>query len=105
MNLANIVEEGAGEQQVAVNLRIIAGNQIAKLEQRDHVIQQSSDKSMVQGLSSRSGLVSQRNFRVGHESLEQRAQIRILHARNKVYERAPKLIDIFRGLGKVIGKI
>ena len=52
MNLANIVQECAGEQQIAVDLRIVAAHQVAGLEKRDHMIEQATDVGMMQGLGS-----------------------------------------------------
>ena len=48
MDLADVVQERAGQQQVAIDLRIVAANQITGREQRNHVIEQSADVGMVQ---------------------------------------------------------
>src|SRR5690242_7318856 len=50
VDLSDIVQERTGQQQVAVDLRVVAGGEVAHLEQRDHVIKQAADIGMVQRL-------------------------------------------------------
>ena len=40
----------AGQQQVAIHLRIVARRQVADREQRHHVIEQAADKGVMQRL-------------------------------------------------------
>src|SRR6185312_17180297 len=54
VDLSNIVQEGSGEQQVAIDLRIQGSDRVAKPHQRDHVLKQPADKGMVQRLCRRS---------------------------------------------------
>ena len=66
-NLSDVVQERAGEQQVAVDERVVAGNQVAGAEERNHMVQQSADAGMVHGLGGRSVAVGAGNLRIGHE--------------------------------------
>src|SRR5258708_6129925 len=52
VNLSDVVQKCAGEHQVAVYLRVIAADQVAGSEQRNDVIEQSADVSVMQRLSS-----------------------------------------------------
>src|SRR5579872_6239910 len=45
VNLADVVQERASEKQITINLRIIPAHKIAGTEQRDHVIEQSTNIS------------------------------------------------------------
>src|SRR6266481_2022487 len=80
VDLPDMVKERAGEQQVAINVRVIAAHQVARIEQRDYVLQQTSDESVMQGLGGRSVAVGFRNLRVGHERLNQRLEGRGLES-------------------------
>src|SRR5262249_13729051 len=49
MHFTDIVQESPGKQQVAVDHhRIIAASQVAKAKERDHVIEQTTQVSVVQ---------------------------------------------------------
>ena len=60
---------------------------------------------MVQRLRRWRVLVVRGDLRIGHEGLDQRLQIRVLKALDEIAHRTPERVDIFVGLGKVIGKI
>src|ERR1700739_370902 len=106
MNLADVMQECAGEEQIAIDgLRVIAAGQVAQLEQRDYVVQQSSDESMMQRLGCGSVFISVLDFGIGHESAHQRLQMRITEAIYKILNRLPKLADVLGGAGQVVGII
>ena len=64
MNLADVMQKCAGQEQVAVDrFRIIAASQVAQLEERDHVVQQPADESMMQRLGCRRIFVGMLNLR------------------------------------------
>src|ERR1700722_10972035 len=71
MNLADVVQKSAGEEKVAIDLRIIPAHQIAGAAKRDHVIEQAANEGVVQGLGGGSVAIGGGNFRIGHESFEQ----------------------------------
>ena len=71
VNLADIVQEGAREQQVAVDLRVIPGNQIAGTEQRHNVIQEPANVSVMKSLRGWRAAICESNFRIKHKRLHQ----------------------------------
>src|SRR5271166_3155824 len=72
VNLADVVEEGSSQEKVAIDLRIVLAHQIAGTEERDDVIEQASDVSVVKSFGRGSVPVSGGDFRIGHEGLDQR---------------------------------
>ncbi len=105
VDLADVVQESAGQQQVAIDLRIVPADQIAGAAQRDHVVEQASDVGVVQSLGSGRSAVGLRNLRVGHESFDQGLEVGVLKGGDKSRQGLPELVDIFGGLGKVVGEI
>ena len=89
VQLSNVVQEGAAQQQVAVHLGIVAGGKVANGKQRDHVVEQPADKRVVQRLGRGRVLVRGDDRLVGHEFLEQRFQPAILEALDEFAQRAP----------------
>ena len=89
VDLADVVKERAGEQQVAIDLRIVAAHQVAGVEKRDHVIEQTADESVMQGLGGGGVAVGFRDFRVGHEGLDQRLEMRILESGDEARQGLP----------------
>src|ERR1700691_710232 len=75
VNLADVMQEGASEQEIAVNLGIILAHKIARTEERHHMIEQSADISVMQSFGSRSIAVRLGNLRVRHESFHQRLEM------------------------------
>ena len=69
VNLADIVEKSAGENKVAIDLRIIPANQVARAEQRDDVVEQAADIGVMQRLGGGSVAIGGGDFRIGHECL------------------------------------
>src|SRR5260370_12947919 len=78
INLANVVQEGAREQQVAIDLRIISANQIAGAKQRNHVVQKPADVGVVQSLGRGCAAILQSDLRILHEGLNQQFQVRVM---------------------------
>src|SRR5580692_9751227 len=83
MNLADVVEKGAGEEKVASDLRIIVAHEIAGAEQRNDVIKQAADVGVVKGLGRGGVAVRGSDFRIGHEALDQRFEMRVLKGGNE----------------------
>src|SRR5208283_823219 len=105
VNLADVVEECAGEKKIAVDLGIVPAKQIAGAEQRDDVIEQAANVGVMEGLGGWSVAVSGGNFRVGHEGLHQRLEMRILDRGDEVAQGLPELVNVFGGLGKIVGEV
>src|SRR4029077_5995899 len=105
VNLADVVQERSRQEQIAVDLRIIPAEQIAGTKQRNHVIAQTADGGMVQGLGGGRDAVALGNFRIGQKQFHQRLQVRVLKGADEVSQRAPELVNVLGGLGQVIGKI
>src|SRR5438045_6049098 len=89
VNLSDIVKKCAGEQEIAIDLRIVATNQVTGTKQGNNVIEQPTDVGMVQRFGSRSTLVGGGDFRVAHKGLHQRLKMMILEGCDKLLERAP----------------
>src|SRR5262250_381580 len=70
VNLADVMQESAGQQQIAIYLRIVAHREITNREQRHHVIQQSADVSVMQGLRGWSVLVGSSDSAISHKALK-----------------------------------
>src|SRR5579872_2055615 len=83
IDLADVVQEYSRQQQVAVDLRIISAQQVTRLEQRNHVIKQAPDVSVMQRLGGRSIAISFRNLWIGHECFDQGFEVGILKSRDK----------------------
>src|SRR5579862_729128 len=64
VNLADVVQERAGQQQVTIDLRVISSDQIAGPKQRHDMIEQSANVSMMQCLRRGSVSVSRCNLRI-----------------------------------------
>ena len=104
-NLSDVMQEGAGEQQVPVDERIVAGHQVAGAEQRYHVVEQSADACVVHRLGRGRVAIVAGNLRIGHEQLQQTAQVGLPNGGDELAERLPEFIDILRCFGKVIGEV
>src|SRR5208337_5139075 len=59
----------------------------------------------MEGLGGWSVAVSGGNFRVGHEGLHQRLEMRILDRGDEVAQGLPELVNVFGGLGKIVGEV
>src|ERR1700690_2657804 len=105
VDFSDVVKKGAGEQQVTVDLRIVAAHQVAGPEQRDHVIEQAADIGVMQSLGGGGVAVGGGDFGVSHESLHQRAQVWVLERTDEVTQRPPEFVDVSAGLGQIVGEI
>ena len=106
MDFADIVQKCAGHQQVAVDhVRIVSAGEIAKVEQRDHMVQQAANVCMMQGLGCRGVLVSTLDLWISHKGLDQRLEMRVAKVLDVFAHRPPKLVDVLGGPGQVVVKI
>src|SRR4051812_15420416 len=71
MDLSDIVQESSGQDQITIDVRIVATNEVARREKRNHVIEESADEGMMQRLGSRGVLICAFDLRVSHECLYQ----------------------------------
>src|SRR5882762_3312065 len=69
VDLAEIVKERAAEQEVAINLGIVAAHQVAAAKQRDNVIEKPSNVGVMERLGGWGVAIGSGDFRVSHESL------------------------------------
>ena len=99
------MQKRAGEKEVAIDLRIVLAHQVAGMAERDHVVQQAADESVVQGLGSGRCAIGFGNLRVSHESFEQGFEVGITKTRNVAGELPPEPTDVFGGLGEVVGVV
>ena len=104
VNLADVVQERAGEKQVAIDLRIVAAHQITGAEKRDDVIEQSADVGVVQSFGGRRVAIGVGDLRIGHERLDQRLEMRVLKGCDEARQSLPELVDVFRRLGEIVGR-
>ena len=101
----DVVEKRSREHEIAIDLRIIAADQVARVEQRDHMIEKPADVGVMQSLGRWCVAVGLGNLGVAHECLNQRLKMRILKRLYKRCKRSPQLVDVFRSLWEVIRKI
>ena len=78
VNLADVVQENAGQQQISIHLRIVSGDQVAGAKERDHVIEQSADIGVVQRFGGGSVAVGRGDVGIRHEGAHQGLKMRIL---------------------------
>src|SRR5580704_2135707 len=104
VNLADVVKKYAGQQQIAIHLRIVPADQVARAKKRDYVVEQAADIGVMQGLGGGSVAVSGRDLPVGHEGLHQRLEIGILKGRDKIGQSLPEFVNILGGFGKIVGE-
>src|SRR5208282_2201506 len=105
LDLADVMQEGSGQNQIAIDLGIVPAEEIAGAEQGYDVIEQSADVGMMKRLGGRGIAVALGNLGVCHEELDQRLEVRILKARDKLGQGAPEFTDILIGFGKVVGVV
>src|SRR5579859_7187016 len=103
MDLADVMQKCAGEKEVAVDrVRIIAARQVTQLEQRDYVVKQSADESVVKRLGSRGILIRVFDFRIVDESAHQRLQMGIAEAIHKILHSLPQLANVLSGARQIV---
>src|SRR5579872_6708889 len=78
VNLADVVQECSRQQQISIDVRIVATHQVAGAAERDHVIEQAADVGVVQSLCGGGVAVGFSDVRIGHERLKQRLEVWIL---------------------------
>src|ERR1700683_1197746 len=59
----------------------------------------------MQGFGCGSIAISGSDFRIGHESMNHQLEMAILERGDKVRKSLPELVDVFGGLGKVVGEV
>src|ERR1700678_3453520 len=104
VNFSDIVQKDSRQQQVAVDLRVVAADQIAGAKKRDNVIEQAADVGVMQRLGGGSIPISSSDLRIGHEGLYQRLEMKILKCGDKIGKRLPELVNVSRCLGKIVGE-
>jgi hypothetical protein len=69
------------------------------------VIEQASDIGVVESFCGGSISISCRDYRIGHEGLNQSLQILVLKSGDEVGESSPQLINVFRRFWKIVSKL
>src|SRR5215468_8062490 len=82
VDFADIVQKCSCEKEIPVDLGIIPAHQVARAEQRHHVVKQASDESMMERLGGGSITVGSRDLWIGHECLHEGFQMRVLKSGN-----------------------
>ncbi len=60
IQLANVMEDGGGHQEIGVQLRIVRGNLFGQLTKADHVLEEASEIGVVHDFGGRGALVASR---------------------------------------------
>src|SRR5208282_4893009 len=105
LNLADVMQKRSRQQQIAVDLGIIAADQIAGTEQGNDVIEESADVGVVKSLGGGGIAVALSNLRIRHEQVDQRLQVGILQCGHKFGQRCPEFADVLGSLGQIIGEV
>src|SRR5215470_1786988 len=69
------------------------------------MIEQSADIGMMQSFRSRGVAIRGCDFRIGHESLHESLEVWIAKRSDEAGKSSPELVDILRGLGKIVGEV
>src|SRR5882762_763599 len=105
VNLPDVVQKRSGEKEIAIHLRIVLAHQVAGTKQRDDMIEQAADVGVMQRFGGGSVAIGGSDFRVGHEGFYQRLEVLILERGDKGRQSSPQFVDVFSGLGKVVGEV
>ena len=105
VNLADVVQKRSSKEEIAIDLGIVTAHQVAGTEQRDDVIEQTANVGVMQGLGRGSVAVGGRDFRIGHEGLDERLEMRIFERGDKSRQGLPEFVDILGGLGKIVREV
>src|ERR1019366_5506917 len=104
-HLADVVEDGAGDQQVRVDLGVEGRGCAADAHQGDDVLQQASDPGVVQHLGGGSGAVGCANGLVVEEGKDEPAQVCILEGIHVAAEFGPHFVDVEPGGGNEVRRV
>ena len=74
-HLADVVQDDAGEQQVAVEDGVMRGDAVGQGEQADHVLQQAAQPGVVELLGGRGFAVGLGERRVGQHGAQQQLKV------------------------------
>src|SRR5581483_157980 len=105
VNFADVMQKCSGQQQVAIKLRVVSAHQVTGSKQRNYVVQQSANISMVQGFCGWRIAIGASDLWVSHERAHQRSEIRVLKRIDEAAESAPKFINVLRCLRKVVREV
>ena len=89
LQLADVMQNGAGQKQITVDFGIMLRSQLADADQRDHVLQQTAQPGMVEALGGRSLAKGRGEDRIVEKGAHQRLQGRIGEAVDGLHQRRP----------------
>jgi len=104
-NLADIVEQDAGEHQIAMEDGVMGDNAVGQGEQADHVLQKSSEPGVVKLLGGRSFAVSGGQNRVREDGSKQALQVGFGEAVDKAQKLGPQVGHVIVGRGQQVGLV
>ncbi len=104
-DLADVVQDGAGDEQVGVDLGIERRGGEADADEREDVLQQAADPGVVQHLGGGSRAVGSGDRGVVEEGEDQALEVGVGEARDVAAQLVPHLVDIEVGDGKIVGGV
>ena len=101
--LADVVQNDAGQKQVAVEQRVVRGDAVGQGEQADDMLEQAPQPGVVKLLGGRSLAVGGGERRVVEQRGDEQLQVRVGEARDKAEKLAPEVGHVVGGRGQQIG--
>ena len=100
--LADVVEQDAGEHQVAMEDGVMRDNAVSQGQQADHVLQQASEPGVVELLGGRSFAISGSQSRVREDCGDQTLQVGLGEAVDKAEKLGPECGHVIAGRGQQV---
>jgi hypothetical protein len=104
-DLADVVQENAHEEQIAVQLRIEADEAVAGVEERGDVLEQTADVGVVVANAGRRPAEAMHELVVHEETLGQGAQVRVAQLHQGAAEPVEQLADVLLGVRQEVGQV
>ena len=104
-DLADVVEDDAGEQQVPVEDRIMGRDAVRERKQADDVFEQAAQPGMVQLLCGGRFAVRGRDLRVGEQRGQQQLQMGLGERFDKAEQLTPERVHVIGGGGHQVGLV
>ena len=105
VDLADVVKNDAGEQQIEIDVRVVRRSELRQVAEREDMLDQPSEPGMMHRFRRRSGPKGERDRFVREDRFEQRFEMRAGHRRNPGAELREHFVTIAFGCRKVIGEI
>ncbi len=102
LHLADVVEDDASQQQVAVEQRVVSGHTVGQREQADDVLQHAAQPGMVKLLGGRGFAIGLSKHRVVEQRGEQALEIGVGEAVDEAQKLAPEVGHVVGGRGQQV---